>query len=980
MTSTPTTIRRAAGLLLALALIASACGRQRRAPLQSLEGPTGVAAGELPDCEQGADVYDRFRRPGGKCPIGLIANAASSRIAVADLAGGRAKLMDLEPATPGVNHLPVGEHPTDIAMAPDARTAYTLNSVGGTISVVDVPRLRVADRQLEPPGSMKRLAVRPTADGGHSLIVATQSPNRLWLRPGIECPAPGKSGGCSGFDAEAQSIQLPGRIADLAVAPHGDRLYAVYSDRNYLSTIALPADEGDRFEYDGTDRTCRDAGASPPCEVARVGLTTGCRDGLDNDGDGAVDRADLQCYEPKGGESLDGIARTSAGACADGKDNDGDGNADRADPDCLRPGSGSETTPFVPDRDPPACSDGEDNDGDGRTDAPTDPDCYGSVGQSESDRTASGFQSVGLDRLGRFAYVTDRRRNQILTVDPARQTLIDAGRSTTPDSAPFGAGLGISVGRHATDVRGVLERRVVWTDPENASRGIVRYDYGALATSDNGRVYVVDTLTSYCQLEESGALLESGEFEVGSERFAKARERECLTVPALPAEKSSDGPCAKLERCRTCQVGDAPDGTDCTSACEELEKTRKACHTEGRRLDDELDAVDRIVVNPQFTVRDGLGRRRAQTAGPGRCNEPASFRRAMDEAQQSLKEPVSLGCDSPLRPQPLVRRALPDGNEPTPLEPLERADLLTGYDLRLQAGEDGEPTESISTSVPDWRVRSETWTVSYEGTLPQSKQSNGLLERDNPKDAQVLVHRGPDLCSTGVRPGDRLVIESDPSGDEACSALQVPDDRGGSDGERTCRQAWLSYEVTEVSPQRLTFEPIESTGENATCQPEAFVDELPSQSCFDTGIEYEIRPEDEWVVHGSESGYVSRRTAVDGECVARFGSQSIRRSSRVETGRAYFGPYLDFHLYAGRDGEDDATGLPPMRNGEAYEYTFEIDGAYSPARIGTGAGLPTDMALVETLESTSRLLMVVDGSGDFVYVRNLDSGRESVLR
>lgn len=57
--------------------------------------------------------------------------------------------------------------------------------------------------------------------------------------------------------------------------------------------------------------------------------TDSCEDGLDNDGNGRTDCADLSCTR-----SSAACVRVPEGYCADGLDNDSDGNADCDDPDC----------------------------------------------------------------------------------------------------------------------------------------------------------------------------------------------------------------------------------------------------------------------------------------------------------------------------------------------------------------------------------------------------------------------------------------------------------------------------------------------------------------------------------------------------------------------------------------------------------------------------------------------------------------------
>jgi hypothetical protein len=80
-----------------------------------------------------------------------------------------------------------------------------------------------------------------------------------------------------------------------------------------------------------------------------------CQDGIDNDGDGLVDRAgDPGCATP------DDLSERAE--CEDGYDNDGDGVTDYAGGDA---GCANATAPV----EDPACDDGRDNDGDGDLDA-----------------------------------------------------------------------------------------------------------------------------------------------------------------------------------------------------------------------------------------------------------------------------------------------------------------------------------------------------------------------------------------------------------------------------------------------------------------------------------------------------------------------------------------------------------------------------------------------------------------------------------
>lgn len=106
--------------------------------------------------------------------------------------------------------------------------------------------------------------------------------------------------------------------------------------------------------------------------MSTFSMTCICGDGLDNDGDGAIDYdADAQCLS-----SWDNTEETLS-ECADGTDNDGDGLTDYPnDPECLSPFDNHETDTFKGSSGGVVeCADGIDNDGDGSIDFPSDSDC-----------------------------------------------------------------------------------------------------------------------------------------------------------------------------------------------------------------------------------------------------------------------------------------------------------------------------------------------------------------------------------------------------------------------------------------------------------------------------------------------------------------------------------------------------------------------------------------------------------------------------
>ncbi len=106
-----------------------------------------------------------------------------------------------------------------------------------------------------------------------------------------------------------------------------------------------------------------------------------CSDGIDNDGDGAIDFPDdLGCVGP----TDDTEDSPTSPKCDDGRDNDGDGKADYpADPGCFAPAGDAEEDdcpagPFCP-----QCGNGQDDDMNGATDYPDDPGCESAADSSE---------------------------------------------------------------------------------------------------------------------------------------------------------------------------------------------------------------------------------------------------------------------------------------------------------------------------------------------------------------------------------------------------------------------------------------------------------------------------------------------------------------------------------------------------------------------------------------------------------------------
>ncbi len=349
--------------------------------------------------------------------IGFVVNGQSDSVAVIDMSRAQPRLIDLDLSSPGVTQIPTGRRPVDVATSPDGTVAYVLSERDQSISLIDVWALRPLEATIPLAAPPVDLDVRAGA------VVALLSNSQLAIHPGVRCEAPASmgdrrvyapDGDCSGADAAVVTAQLPSAGSSMALDPRRPYAYVVYTDRAFMSVVAL----------EDTGEACLSGGAAP-CEVSRVGLTTGCADGVDNDGDGLSDQDDPQCFGPFHAESADGVGRRLQGACADGEDNDGDGLTDRDDPECYsseQPGEDARPDFMTL---PRPCEDGIDEDGDQLIDYPGDPNCYGEQGRAETAPGGFTFSAISVDELGVFAYALDLTSREVVVIDLDDRALVD---------------------------------------------------------------------------------------------------------------------------------------------------------------------------------------------------------------------------------------------------------------------------------------------------------------------------------------------------------------------------------------------------------------------------------------------------------------------------------------------------------------------------------------------------------------------------
>ncbi len=864
--------------------------------------------------------------------IGLVVNGQSDSVAVIDMSRRDPRLIDLDLSTPGINPIPVGRRPIDIASSADGTVAYVLSERDQSISLIDVWVLRTLEATIDldaPPVDL---------DAKEGAVVALLSGGSLAVHPGVRCEAPSNLGDrrvyladsdCTGQEVAPTTASLPGAGSALSLDPRRPYAYVVYTDQPFMSVVAL----------EDTGESCI-SGASAPCEVARIGLTTGCADGVDNDGDGVIDQDDPQCYGPFHAESADGIGRRAIGACADGEDNDGDGFADRDDPDCYASEQAAEDArpDFV--TLPRPCEDGVDEDGDNLIDYPGDPDCYGQQGRTETPTPGHTFSGVDVDELGVFAYAIDLTTREVVVVDLDERALVDAPRVGAVPEA-FQQTVGIQLGRSTVPgaVTGRVNRSVLTPDAvaSQAEGTTLRYDLGAMIAGDNGFVYYVEAASVYCVVPTQVAdLTPTDDLFAQPSLLDALDELECLTTPSIVPSPSPVRDCSDVFICQGC-LND--DGTvESCAECQNLELPQEDALAECELGDRSVETGQVVrVFNPKMRVRDAARDAPASISVRAVCEQPAALLTSMNDYLDANPDVrAQLGCGSILMPQPLSQGVATRGSAaPDDFTDSRRFDLVEKRELTLgfADAEATSPSTTISIASDDYRLKSESWFVIYEGVLPNTRREDGLLVDG---DTSLFDVGGLDVCGAGVRPGDYVVfdvealLEAAPSS-ASCDAFRLP----SPEDER-----YVSYRVEQVVAGELTL----------GLRGDGYIDTLPLPECFPGGITYEVRAGDQWLVLGQQSGAASPFVEVDGLCLPRDAAGTSSVDARANTGEVYKGPLLSFKIYEGL--------VPPVA-----DLSFEV----AVQRNFTSASLESNAQIQPQTVRPSQILYTRLPGGTFVF-------------
>lgn len=904
----------------------AACSDTVPTPPVSLNGPTaiGVAMGRV--CLN-FSVADNISTPifgacreDEKSAIGLVVNENSDRLTFIGLNTTEPRLADLTQAQPGVSHLPVGRLPVDVAASPDGTVAYTLNQIDRDISVVNLWGPEALDARIALGDTP--IAFEVSTDG--TIVVAMGSPSQLAFIQGVTC----ETDGCTEIPSEIETLAMPGTISDFVITPDGARAFVAFRDFNYIAVVDIASRSISNL----------------------VGASNSCSDGVDNDGDGRIDQDDPQCFGPFGSEIP--VPATETANCQDGEDNDEDGLIDRDDPDCTHPGA-MEISNVATNIPTTACNDGVDNDGDGDLDYPNDTGCYGPLGRTEVDIRPLGFDAIAIDELGKFVYLVDRANNQVVVIDATREILVNAAASQSPAATEFTTNVGIPVFPRPLDVAATVRRDCLREDnfgvrcsaeffsTYTLDEVVVRYAYGAFVTEDTGRIRYVEAMDAFCRIPvgEAKKLLDSDFTDLS--KLAGTFDEKCTIIPEFPLVARDDfaGTCAAV--CDDCER-------------DEILNERFFCNDNTS-----------VIVNPRFGLVDLAGAE-GRVAGKGTCEIPAGVDATMRELATLPNAPREFGCTSPLLPQPLSLDATGINRNVAPaLDVFSRADLLA-YEqafFRIGGNPEARGVETAATTrIFDARLNAESWTVSYEGALPSARRADGLVATElttitlNDEDLEQpagVFSAGYDLCAAGVFEGDLITFLSQPDTAEACAGF------AGAPG-------FLTYRIASMDSRTMYLTPAG----------EGFATELPTRTCFPTGITYEIRPEDAWIVVGERSGLLSEREDRFGACVNRQASAdpfAPARQSRVKTGETYTGPYLGFYLYpGGRLGSsEDALEIQPARG---LNFTFQVVPNFASRNFQTEGIFPTKVVAYQ--QGAYYRVLSTDSNSNFVFIKDARSSTE----
>jgi|GEM_PF-6755098 len=245
-------------------------------------------------------------------------------------------------------------------------------------------------------------------------------------------------------------------------------------------------------------------------------------------------------------------------------------------------------------------------------------------------------------------------------------------------------------------------------------------------------------------------------------------------------------------------------------------------------------------------------------------------------------------------------------------------------------------------------LRSETWTLEYEGLLPDSRGQRAVLDPDTGS----LVDPSADFCELGVEEGDVLVLHL-PDVEPDCAPLL------GRDWE-------VPIEAVSSDRLRVVLDTLTPADGVAPAEPAV----LEGQ-CGRSGLQYQVRASGAFLVTGSRTGLLHPWTSIGGRCVAREGADPrlVSRARVAEpaspgveldtcpaigdttafTPHPFQNPSFGLTIYPGCE-RLESLKYRPLAPKRDVRWRFRISGGVQPRWIATG-GLPEEMVWVDEITS-----------------------------
>lgn len=229
-------------------------------------------------------------------------------------------------------------------------------------------------------------------------------------------------------------------------------------------------------------------------------------------------------------------------------------------------------------------------------------------------------------------------------------------------------------------------------------------------------------------------------------------------------------------------------------------------------------------------------------------------------------------------------------------------------------------------------IASETWRIAFEGTLEQEKRSDGYF------DANGQFHAIMDMCLLGVHPGDHLVLRN----------------RKGLKSSPECTQfdgKNLEWQISDAGPHRLSVAPTQNPNDAPA----------PIPDCFSSGLDYEIRANNQWIIT-SKSTYANRMFTAGDHCI---------EDPRKPYGQTRFS--LSNTSKAAPDAQTAIFGvkMPPnaanLQRDDAFEFTTRT--GMTNLSVGVAAA-PTK--LLRFVANDAHFLLISEASANTVVIYDVD--------